>query len=381
MKTFKRIVSVLICVLILALSFSPACFAANKKELKFNSDGKFRIMMISDAHFTDQVYPEVINFLNIVLDEYKPDFVVFNGDNVTGGWFMSTPLSVRYAIDQLVSPVANRNIPFTAVFGNHDWQTVTPKKLQIKFYQRYESCMMEKGYSYLHRTANHNILIKSSDGMKNAYNMWFIDSGTKDINNEMQPVLEQEIDWYKSTCTKLKESNGGNVIPSLLFQHIPIYEVNKIFKTVDKDTEGAINCSSRYGENTYYMLDENKASGNLDSCPGLPIRNSGEYDAFVQMGDIKGVFFGHDHKNDYCGVTDDGIMLCATRTVGFQSNGEGGKRGVRIIDIDENNPDNIQTFSVFYCDYFDGPYPEQKKDYDWKLRIKMIPEYILSIFR
>ncbi len=381
MKTLKRTMCIFICALMLALSIAPAGFAAEKNTLKFREDGTFRIMQISDAHFTDQVYPEVVEFINKALDDYKPDFVVFTGDNVTGGWFMSTPLSVKYAIDKLVSPVADRKIPFTAIFGNHDWQTVTPKRLQIKFYQKYESCMMEIGYSYLHRTANQNILVKSSDGTRDAYNLWFIDSGTKDIEDKMQPVLEQQIDWYKKTATELKEKNGGQVIPSLLFQHIPIYEVNKLFKKVEAGTEGAVNCSKEYGENTFYVVDEEKATGTLGQGPGLPYRNSGEYDAFVQMGDVKGVFFGHDHKSDYCGVTDDGIMLCASRTVGFQSNGDGGKRGVRIIDINENEPENIDTFFVYYCDYFDGPYPEQKKDYDWKLRLKMIPEYILMMFR
>lgn len=349
--------------------------AAADKTLKFKADGTFRIMQISDTHCTDQVYPEVIAFLEKALDDYKPDLVVFTGDNVTGGWFMSTPLSVKSAIDQLVAPLDERGIPFTVVFGNHDWQTLCPKHLQTKFYQKHPSCLMERGYDYHHRTANNYLLIRDSADTGNVFNVWTIDSGSRDIHDEQNPVKEQQVEWYKKTSARITEENGGVPVPAFVFQHVPVEEVNKLFLPAEAGTEGAVRCSG-FGEDVYYTLNTQMASGELKGAVGIGQYNSGEYAAWVEMGDVIGAFFGHNHVNDYVGKTADGITLGECKSTGFQSRGDGGKRGVRIFDLNEENPAAFDTYMVFYCDYFGEPYPEQKKEYDNGLRLSMEWTYI-----
>jgi len=173
--------------------------AESDNTLKFNEDGTFRIMQITDTHCTDQLYPELTEYLGKVLDDYNPDLVVFTGDNLTGGWFMSTPLSVKSAIDQLVAPLEERGIPFTVTFGNHDWQTVCPELLQTDYYQMHENCIMKDGYTYLHRTANSYYLIKDHTGTKNLFNIWMIDSGSHNTDGEQNPVMEEQIAWSEKT--------------------------------------------------------------------------------------------------------------------------------------------------------------------------------------
>lgn len=376
MKNIKRFFVLLLALVMMLSVLCPAApAAAADKTLKFKADGTFRIMQISDTHCTDQVYPEVIAFLEKALDEYKPDLVVFTGDNVTGGWFMSTPLSVKSAIDQLVAPLDERGIPFTAVFGNHDWQTLCPKHLQTKFYQKHPSCLMERGYDYHHRTANNYLLIRDSADTGNVFNVWTIDSGSRDIHDEQNPVKEQQVEWYKKTSARITEENGGVPVPAFVFQHVPVEEVNKLFLPAEAGTEGAVRCSG-FGEDVYYTLNTQMASGELKGAVGIGQYNSGEYAAWVEMGDVIGAFFGHNHVNDYVGKTADGITLGECKSTGFQSRGDGGKRGVRIFDLNEENPAAFDTYMVFYCDYFDEPYPEQKKEYDNGLRLSMEWTYI-----
>ena len=83
-----------------------------KKELRFGEDGKFRIMHITDTHFTDCPFSESIAFIEKALDEYEPDLVVFGGDNIKGWYDTSVQLGVKAAIDALVAPLEERNIPF-----------------------------------------------------------------------------------------------------------------------------------------------------------------------------------------------------------------------------------------------------------------------------
>lgn len=45
---------------------------------------------------------------------------------------------------------------------------------------------------------NYNLPIKSSDGAKNVFNLWFIDSGTYDKENGgYAHVAEDQLAWYK----------------------------------------------------------------------------------------------------------------------------------------------------------------------------------------
>ena len=379
----KSISLFLIAVLFIGIFSSISVSAEEEPELRFNDDGKFTIVQFTDTHTTDQPYEEMIALIEGALDTYKPDLAVFTGDNVTGGWYMSTPYSVKKAISYLVTPCEERNIPFAIVFGNHDWQTITPKALQLKFYDEYKMNLTQNGFSILHRRANYNLPIKSSDGTKNAFNLWFIDSGTKDMFENFHPVYDSQIEWYENKSAELKDANGGEVVPSILFQHIPVYETWDIMKEVTAETENAIEHNGKY-----YILDPDKAyknSGRLTSVPGDFDDSGNQYDSWVKTGDVIAAFFGHDHTNDYVGITDDGIMLGGTNTAGFQSRGDG-NQGCRVIEIFEDNPTEINTFSAYYKDFVGGPIPASKKDYDsearWMSILEMLlPEFLFNLFK
>ena len=186
----------------------------------------------------------------------------------------------------------------------------------------------------------------------------------------------------EETSAKLKEANGGQVVPSILFQHIPVYETWNILKEVPAGTENAIQHDDKY-----FILDPDKAhknSGMLTAVPGDFDDSGKQYESWVKTGDIVAAFFGHDHTNDYVGITDDGIMLGGTNTAGFQSRGDG-RQGCRVIEIFEDDPTNINTFSAYYKDFVGGEIPASKKEYDsearWMSILEMLlPEFIFKMF-
>ena len=59
--------------------------------------------------------------------------------------------------------------------------------------------------------------------------------------------------------------------------------------------------------------------------------NSGFFTTLVEAGDVKAVFVGHDHINDFCGKLTD-INLCYSGGFGYHAYGEAGwSRRSRVV--------------------------------------------------
>lgn len=89
---------------------------SSKGKLRFNKDGKFKIVQFIDIHAvpekgeTDHAY----DFMNKILDIEKPDFVMYTGDVVVSD---DNPEMIWEKVTDIS---ASRNIPFAVVLGNHD---------------------------------------------------------------------------------------------------------------------------------------------------------------------------------------------------------------------------------------------------------------------
>lgn len=52
--------------------------------MRFNSDGKFKIMQITDIQEIPKVSPDTLKLINAALESEKPDLAVFTGDQIKG---------------------------------------------------------------------------------------------------------------------------------------------------------------------------------------------------------------------------------------------------------------------------------------------------------
>lgn len=196
-------ISVLLAVVMLFTLCVPA-FAADVKgaspKLQFGEDGKFKILVISDTQDTQWPVSNLLTLIQRSLDESKPDFVVFLGDQLKNydSDFDGDGIEwkVEKAINDIIAPVERRGIPFAVVFGNHDGGVDVSKEEQVKIYQKHKGCLMVDEGDSVSGVGNYNVPVYSSkDSSKIAYNFYFMDSH-EGMNGVYQSLKPDQVEWY-----------------------------------------------------------------------------------------------------------------------------------------------------------------------------------------
>ena len=380
----KKVISVVLAfVLTFAMLIPSAADSTSADKLQFNDDGSFRIMQIADIQDGPFLPGIVTDFFKSVIPEEKPDLIVLTGDNISaGGSSVGTHaadlLLVEAAIDRFMSIFEELGVPVAVVFGNHDAEKLVSKEEQIAIYQKYDNCVAIDEGDALYGCGTYNLPIYSSaDANKVAYNLWMFDSNMyDDVNGGYDYVHQDQIDWYVNKSNELKAQNGGEAVPSMLFQHIIVNEIYDALLEVPASTEGAMERDGKY----YVLNPANTAEGSVlreSPCPGT--LDSNQFEAAAAQGDVVAMFFGHDHKNNFI-VEHQGIDLVNTPGAGFGSYGDDG-RGVRIIDIKEGTTDyetKVVTYRDFYGDdsAFDARFTLHGNEFDVGEKIVAFFKYI-----
>ena len=328
-------------------------------SLEFKN-GKFKIMQVSDPQ--DMHYPRrsMLKMLDKAYDTLKPDLVVFTGDNVLSNHLLdarfgnkkvaegyeATKKRMKESLRIILEPLEKRGIPFAMIFGNHDDMCCMTKEEIIDLYREY-SCFVGLTDTYgFGDIGTHNVLI-NSDGLP-VFNLWMMDTSRvdKELDKGFEGVTTDAVEWYVNKSNELKEKNGGKPMPSLMFQHIPMSEIDDCVEECDPDADGAIRM---YDEDKYIRLKPEKInSGRLyEPTPGCK-ENYGQFDAVKQQGDVLAVVYGHHHMNMF-DITHDGVRMIQTPAASFRCYGNS-LRGVRMFELDEKIPD---TFSTTHYTYFD----------------------------
>ncbi|MDF2505521.1 metallophosphoesterase family protein [Clostridium sp.] len=305
-------------IIIISLIFQGNYKAASQKiELNFNKKGEFKIIQFTDLHEHPSKNEKTIKFMENTLDSEKPDLVVLTGDNIEGKHCMFRE-GVEKAISDIAKPMEDRKIPWAVLLGNHDSEFCKiSRKSQMKIYMSYKYNLSQRFSTITTRAGDYNILIKDSKHKKPVFNVYMIDSGDYFLGGYGY-IKPQQIAWYKKVSSNLK-NDFGRKIPSLMFFHIPLHQHNKVWKS-------------------------GKFVGvrNEKECPQK--FDSGLFSALLQMGDVKGVFVGHDHTNTYVGNLQ-GINLGYGHCTGFGGYGKDGfPRGARVFVINENKPEEFETY-------------------------------------
>ncbi|MBQ4266777.1 MAG: metallophosphoesterase, partial [Clostridia bacterium] len=234
-----------------------------EKTLRFNEEGKFKILQISDLQDCVLFRDMSKDFLNYLLDTEKPDLVVLTGDNIGPGTSKTGDL-MYLTIHEFMSIFEEKGVKVASVFGNHDGEdNAYGKDEQIELYKRY-SCYVGSDTPELSGSGTYNLPVLSSKSDKTVFNLWFFDSGERNDENDLGGygcVHKDQIEWYVETEKALTKENGGAPVPSLAFQHIIIPEVfdvlTKVDNPEDKQYEGEF-LADRNGE--YYAFPEEYAN-------------------------------------------------------------------------------------------------------------------------
>lgn len=358
MKIFKKILS---CALSAVLATSvcaiavSACFDGGSdkepvsSELHFNEDGTFKILQIADIQDDITLAPIAKDYIEDLVDAEQPDLVMLTGDNISSR--NRTKLTAKKAIDNFMSVLEEKGIPVAAVFGNHDDEEGLDKESQMEIYQSYDCFIGVAGDANISGVGNYNLPILASDSDKTVFNLYCIDSGTYNEENDLggyNCVRKDQIEWYVNTSNALKAENGGVPVPSIAFQHIIVPEIFDALAEVAPGTEGAIEHNGKY-----YVLPETAAEGSvMHEAPCPPKYSNGQFDAMLNQGDVIALAVGHDHVNAYS-VPYKGIDLICTPGVGFQSYGDE-TRGARVFVINESTPTEYETYTHSYAEFYDN---------------------------
>lgn len=345
--------------------------------LKFNS-GKFTVLQVSDPQDLQFVRKTMVKMLDAAYDRVNPDLVVFTGDNILGNHLRDARFgsrkvilspdgeyeAMKTAIHHIAEPVDRRGIPFTMIYGNHDDMNFISKEKQAEIWRGYDSFVGLDDTGDSGDVATFNLPVMSSDGKKTAFNLWFIDSARLDKAEEKchTGVKKQAVEWYINKSNRLKEQNGGKPVPSVLFQHIPFSEMTRLNSPCKKDDYGALPLFKKGEPEKYIRLDPAVADGFLgepiDGCE----ENNGEFDAIKKQGDVAAAVFGHDHRNNFIAELD-GIRIFQSSAASFRCYGNR-FRGVRVIEINENEPESVKTYFLTYSELC-GNGPVSRLRYIW----------------
>ena len=331
------------------------------QKLRFNADGHFKILMVSDFHMcrnpklAENLNYRVTEGLEALLVETRPDFVMLGGDQCIEA--DNIPQAAEL-LSEVIRPVLDRKLPWAAVFGNHDNEVGLPVREEEAAYLTIPGCMNSIHPDPSFGAGNFCLKLYSCDGDRLLYDLFALDSHREiddyidlfhmekdtrfilpehfgDGATNASPTFEQAM-WYYET-SKAIEAQEGRKIPAVMFMHIPLPEFLQIARNPEE-------CG---------------AVGNKRETLGCCEVNFGLFGACLQRGDVKGIFFGHEHlcdlQGEYCGVT-----MAQDAALGYNMSCHDDLRGGRVIDLCADG--TLQTYAVKLIDLM-GLDAMRRKDY------------------
>jgi len=317
----------LICLYIFTCG-SKLNFRGSQHILKFQKNGTFKILQLTDLHFGEAEPTQwgpiqdknSTRVMKNILSIEKPDLVILTGDMLTGNNIIDNATDYWR---EMVNPMIELGYRWAITFGNHDdlasGKGGTRHDL-MKFDMSFPLSLSQFGPSNIHGVSNYILELLSSDG-KEIKSLFYLldseDSNCEDVSGS-GCILPDQVEWY-SKMSKMYRQRLNKTIPALSFFHIPLQEYMFLWNE--------ITC---YGTNNDTV-----------SCQAL---DTGLFSSFKENDDVKAVFVGHNHGNDYCGMFD-GIQLCFGRHSGYGGYGDW-ERGARVIELTEN-PWSLRTWIRF----------------------------------
>ncbi len=286
--------------------FSLNSFPQQSKPLQFSKEGKLKIVQFTDFHFIadDPRSTVSLQCIDDVLSSEQPDLVVVTGDVIYGK-------PAEKSMCTVLTQISKHKIPFAVVYGNHDDEFGMSRKELLDVIRSIPYSLTEttEGISGV---TNYIVPVKSADGTKNEFTLYFIDSNAYSTISDVKGydfVRFDQIAWYREQSAGITKQNGGVPVPALAFLHIPVPEFGQAASE----------------ENARFVGTRKEGCG----CSRL---NSGLFTSMKEMGDVLSIFAGHEHDNDYA-VAWHGILLAYGRYSGGNTVYNHLENGARVIEL------------------------------------------------
>lgn len=275
----------------------------SQETLKFNQDGNFKILQLTDIHWSGdpKFTAKTENTIRTLVTRERPDLIVLTGDNVN-----CDPM--RKGWNELGGILEDLNTPWTMVFGNHDGEHDLTNFETFDLVKKFPHFIGDKGS--VTGSGNFSLPVLGQSSSNPAAYLFFLDSGDYTRNPKLGTynwIKRDQVEWYSEESNRQKNLNK-KVSPSLMFFHIPLVEYAETMKD-----------PATIGEKR-----EEVSSSEV---------NSGLFASLLENKNVMGVFCGHDHDNNFIG-TNKGIALAYGNKTGNDGYGEL-EHGGRIILLKE----------------------------------------------
>ncbi|KAG5652693.1 hypothetical protein H0H81_004078 [Sphagnurus paluster] len=283
-----------------------------KPRITFRPDGSFKLTVFSDLHFGENPWedwgPEQdrksVILMDRVLKDEKPDYVVLNGDLITGeNTFRENSTTL---IDQIVGPLNQAKVPFSSAHGNHDNQANITHAEEI-----------------LHAAP--------------ALVLWFFDSRGGFSAGPASTRLPDWVDasvgeWIKSeTCAMEAAWGPATNRGALAFVHIPPHVSTTLQRKLDSKKNPGLNADSLEGQGsvqaTTNAADYGKDNAFWDSVT-------------TNIKNLHAVISGHDHGDEWCARDRiKNVIFCFNKHSGYGGySSSGWGHGVRNLVFKSPDP-------------------------------------------
>ena len=300
---------------VVVLGLSACLFSCTAQEnpapqravdsLRFTPQGKFKILQLTDLHWHVSLPMQnnrTYYLIKHMVQAEQPHLVVITGD------LALTPATLT-AYYQVASLLEEMQVPFAVALGNHDRQIGTEGPTIFHLLAQFPHFVGRSGT--VSGCGNYDLPVYGTDSQEPRAVLYVLDSHGKENLTDYQWIRQDQIDWFVQTDKGL---------PSWLFFHIPLPEI--------KDLHGSGLWTGECGE---------------ESMP--PAYNSGFFDVLAARPHVRGVFFGHDHLNNFVGRLQ-GLWMGYGQHTGYGGYGYPFPCGGRVIELDEGSL-NFRTYLIY----------------------------------
>lgn len=303
------------------------------KTVKFDADGKLKIMHLTDTHLEDDNIDASLWLIEEAVKREMPHIAVVTGDNVLN--YDSAEKTKEY-IGRFMSVFERYDVPVAVTFGNHDSEVGKMSREELMLHYSFYDCHVEndrgeKPFS----SGTYCVPVLSSDTKEIKFNLWIFDSGDYDGKGHYGCMSAEDVAWYRKKSDEIRNLSASGTVYSLAFQHMIVPEVYDALKKTDKKRLYSFEHIINKGE--YYMFSQDAVNfGTLNETPCSGGENFGQFEAMVEKGGVLAVFSGHDHTNAF-GVKHKGIDIVNSLSTRSQSDRFSSQYGYRIIEVNEKD--------------------------------------------
>ena len=207
-----------------------------KADLNLAPDGTFQIAVFSDLHYGENEStfgpPADLNsaaLMRQVLAQEQPDFVVLNGDLVTGENTFAFN-STGY-VDEIVTPLVQGGYSWASTYGNHDSKYNLSREALYAEEKKYANAYTQHGPAGTDGVTNYVLpvlsTIKTGSSSRPIALLWFFDSRggstyqslPANVDNIDNYVSNGTVAWFRSVQAQMQVSFDA-LFPFGFFHHL-----------------------------------------------------------------------------------------------------------------------------------------------------------------